>query len=384
MRGLVLEGKGCVMVVVLGAITSIATAPWARGQVETATVTVPGNASGYFGSNSGGGNTSPVVPLIPAVSVSGPSTITIKYLSGYVTDCCGYDQVGPEGFSYDATGAQTPLQEASAFSGGTVPNLDALMGTFVSQARLNRSDFKPVDGAKAIAPAAIAADLLFFIGEGKTIQTPGAGTLYLGINDWYVGDNGGEFVVQVKATPPPFNPSTQFSVTKNPNGVWSYGWEQSRGSALNLYTQTVSVNSVIGWTTPSRVDGGVFNNPTDAPITIGTVTTPAMSAAFSPGPQNQNAVFRWTAPFSGQYAVSAKFYGVDYVGPTTSDVSILHNDTQLFAAYVNGYGPSSNQSYTGTVSISKGDTLDFTCGYGDNGNYYYDTTGLVVTITQVE
>ncbi len=40
-------------------------------------------------------------------------------------------------------------------------------------------------------------DALFFIGTGKTFRTGEAGTLFLGINDCRVGDNGGGFTVTV-------------------------------------------------------------------------------------------------------------------------------------------------------------------------------------------
>jgi hypothetical protein len=40
------------------------------------TVTVPGNASGHFGNPA-----DLVVPFVPAITVSGPSSITVKYVS---------------------------------------------------------------------------------------------------------------------------------------------------------------------------------------------------------------------------------------------------------------------------------------------------------------
>ncbi len=164
----------------------------ARAQVQ---VTVPGNASGHFGNNA-----DLTIPLVPAISVNGPSSITITYVSGTVTDCCGVN-TGPNGVPWDATGAQSPLEEASAFAGGTIPDLDSLVGVFVTKWRVSRSGFKAIDGTKNVTPVGIHPGLLFFIGEGKTIQTDGPGTLYLGINDWYVSDNGGAFVVSVSATP---------------------------------------------------------------------------------------------------------------------------------------------------------------------------------------
>ena len=41
------------------------------------------------------------------------------------------------------------------------------------------------------------ADGLFLIGTGKTFRVSEAGTLFLGINDCWVGDNGGGFTVTI-------------------------------------------------------------------------------------------------------------------------------------------------------------------------------------------
>ena len=53
----------------------------ARAQTS---VFVPGNTNGGFGNP-----IDTVVPLVPAITVSGPSKITITYISGTVTDAAG-------------------------------------------------------------------------------------------------------------------------------------------------------------------------------------------------------------------------------------------------------------------------------------------------------
>ena len=118
-------------------------------QAKAWTHTVPGNASGAFGN--------PIdlaVPLVPAISVNGPSSILVSYVSGTVTDAGGVN-TGPDGVPWDATGAQSPLLEASAFAGGTIPNLDALIGVFVPKSRVSLSGFQAVDGTKNLAPVGI-------------------------------------------------------------------------------------------------------------------------------------------------------------------------------------------------------------------------------------
>jgi hypothetical protein len=125
-------------------------------------------------------------------------------------------------------------------------------------------------------------------------------------------------------------------------------------------------------------------NPTNAsitPVPPGTATIPAHTVEFHPGPEGQNSVLRWTAPASGNYQVKAVFWGDDFVGPTTTDVHVLHNGACIYSAEVSGYGPSSDQSFTTTISVAVGDTVDFAVGYGTDGGYSNDTTGVSAVIT---
>jgi hypothetical protein len=157
---------------------------------------VPGTASGYFGQPQ-----DQAVPFVLAVTVSGPATITVTYISGTVTDCCGIN-AGPNGVRYNggAYNEQFPLQEKKGISWGWVNNADALIGVFVSQSRVNTPGFTAIDGTKAATRVGITPGGLFFIGTGKTFDVTEAGTLFLGINDVWVGDNGGGFNVEVSAT----------------------------------------------------------------------------------------------------------------------------------------------------------------------------------------
>jgi len=154
-------------------------------------VFVPGNTNGGFGNP-----IDSVVPMVPAITVAGPSKITITYISGTVTDTGGVD-TGPTGADWNQYGAQSPLQEARGVSGGTIHNLDALIGVFVPARTAGAWKFQPVDGTKDIARVGIVPNTLFLVGATKTIWVREAGTLYLGINDYFVSDNGGGFSVIV-------------------------------------------------------------------------------------------------------------------------------------------------------------------------------------------
>ena len=173
------------LIVALAAASTIA----ANAQTQ---IFVPGNASGFFGN--------PVdqsVPLVSAVAVSGPGTITVTYASGTV-DVGGEHVVGPNGFGpWPTAGSQYPLQEARGVTTRTAMRIGALIGIFVPTTRVNHSRFIAIDGTKNVAPFGIMPGGLFFIGEGKTFDVSEAGTLFLGINDTLVGDNTGGFSVTV-------------------------------------------------------------------------------------------------------------------------------------------------------------------------------------------
>lgn len=112
------------------------------------------------------------------------------------------------------------------------------------------------------------------------------------------------------------------------------------------------------------------------------VLVPEGTLAAHPAPLGEFAVLKFTAPDDGYYQISASFWGDDYVGPTTTDVHISFSGTELFSNYINGYGESSRQNYSGTVFLSEGDGLDFSIGFGKNKDFGYDTTGLSVHITE--
>lgn len=156
------------------------------------TIFVPGNASGSFGNP-----VNQLVPMVSAVTVSGPGTITVTYVSGNV-DVGGDHVVGPNGLGPWSTGGnQYPLQEATGVTTRTATRIGALIGVFVPAPRANHSGFIAIDGTKNAAPFGIMPGGLFFIGESKTFNVSQAGTLFLGINDTLVGDNSGGFSVTV-------------------------------------------------------------------------------------------------------------------------------------------------------------------------------------------
>lgn len=176
-----------------------------------------------------------------------------------------------------------------------------------------------------------------------------------------------------------------FSATTNPNGVWSYGFQSPFGSALTPYTTVVTTAGIFTWCNQSNPDyqGCVNGNPSGSPVDWGGMYWNAGGMTFHPGPQDQKATIRWTAPYAADVYVSASFWGANYGGGSSTDVHVLHNGTELFSGVISGYGgekyswfgSSPTQSWGGGVTVAQGDTIDFACGYG-NGTYYADLTGV--------
>jgi len=176
-------------------------------------------------------------------------------------------------------------------------------------------------------------------------------------------------------------PPATFSATSNPNGSWSYGWSLNRGSLFNLDTSSSNVSGLEVWNF-----GGpdVFYNPTSSTINpAGTNPIPPGTLAFHPGPNGENAIVRWTAPTAGSYNIAATFTGRDFVGPTTTDVAVLLNGSQLWVGEVTGYLADVSFS-AAPLALNAGDTIDFTLGFGTDGNYYYDSTGLAAQVISVD
>ena len=166
-------------------VTVAATTAAAQTQVFVA-----GNTNGCFGNA-----VDECIPLVATITVNGPGKINVTYVSGTVTDA-GVN-TGPDGVPWTDPRFQIPLQEKFGVWLQKMTRLDALIGVFVPQSRVQRKGFKALDGTKGVTRVGIMPDALFFIGAGKTFWVGEAGTLFLGINDCWVSDNGGGFTVTV-------------------------------------------------------------------------------------------------------------------------------------------------------------------------------------------
>lgn len=184
---------------------------------------------------------------------------------------------------------------------------------------------------------------------------------------------------------------SDFSIASNPAGAWTYGYQTPLGGAFTLYnTPNMNSNLLASWSTDGDGNkrGVTWKNTGPNAYDSGVYVPPGGMVAH-PGPSDEKATFRWTAPYAATVYVSASFWGAVYAGGTTTDVNVVHNGVSLFSAQISGYGgggghawfgSSPYQSYGGSVTVAQGDTIDFAVGYG-NGNYGSDSTGLSASIS---
>ena len=195
--GLAANAQTYPMALAMVFLLAVGGVPAAVGQASRATLTISSFASGNFGA--GYAHQTMQTPLVRAITVPGPGTITVTYVSGSWcahdgTDCSGANGTAindPSGVWYD------PLQEASGVAVSASQSAIALMGAFVPQLLTQQAGFVAMDGTKLTSGVGIMPNQLFFVGAINYIPVSGPGTLYLGINDWYVDDNSGALTVTV-------------------------------------------------------------------------------------------------------------------------------------------------------------------------------------------
>jgi hypothetical protein len=186
-----------------------------------------------------------------------------------------------------------------------------------------------------------------------------------------------------------YNAATDFSLSTNPNGEWSYGWTPTLGGTFTLNafqaTSGIDFSGIDMWQarldTPPGYNPSVFHNGGATSQLLGLAVVAPGQLGLHPGPNGEFSVLRWTSPDDGSLSLTALFSGLD-AHPTSTDAHVLRNGFSLFDGLV-AFGPG--PSYSGSMSVARGDTIDFAVGFGANGTFLFDATGLdaLVTFTPV-
>jgi hypothetical protein len=168
----------------------------------------------------------------------------------------------------------------------------------------------------------------------------------------------------------------------NPNGAFTYG--TLNGPGITKFN-TVSFPNYGGGPLTSwnhgSIDPNVMYNTNPTHVShLGNILWPINSMHLHPAANGTPAVVRFTAPAAGQYRAVGYFDNRNKI--TTSDAHIRANGgSPLFNAAITGGGSFGKVApFDLTVNLAAGGTLDFYVGYGSNGNYGSDSTGLELTI----
>lgn len=158
----------------------------------------------------------------------------------------------------------------------------------------------------------------------------------------------------------------------NPNGVWSYGWEQTLTAPLTLYNAT----RYDQWYDASHTSGDYTptvwkNNDTVAHNNI----VPG-EVSLHPGWDNSFSVVRWTAPVTGTVDISGHFGAGD-----GGWMSYYIADNNVVLSGLQWLSDPGTEYFTFRRSVIQGETLDFIVGVPIGGGYGYGNTPLDVTLT---
>jgi hypothetical protein len=95
------------------------------------------------------------------------------------------------------------------------------------------------------------------------------------------------------------------------------------------------------------------------------------------------SIIRWTAPSAGQFLIYGTVEGLDWDGPTTTDLLVIRDDTKhLMTTHIDSY--ASPVSFQYTLNLVAGETIDFAVNFGSDGDYYYDSTGIQFAVKKLE
>ena len=178
--------------------------------------------------------------------------------------------------------------------------------------------------------------------------------------------------------------AADFSATTNPNGAWCYGWTTSLGGTFIAFTKTYADSGIGYWYGPLPSIPSfpgfplVGYNPGPADVDLNGVTVAAGEMTLHPGPTGEFAVARDAAPDNETVSHAAAFSRQDHAYPTTTEVHVLLNGNPIFDGTIDTVIAATG--FNTSLMLPRGDLLEFAVGFGANGNYFGDTTGLVASL----
>jgi choice-of-anchor C domain-containing protein len=184
--------------------------------------------------------------------------------------------------------------------------------------------------------------------------------------------------------PPTWDLSRDFSITANPNQVWSYGYKTAIDGTfgLNLVRQTGFQGNGVPlevWAYQFNALPSVFFNATDKDAINGSNIYPPGTVFFFAGFDNAEQNFgaiRLTVPEGGDgiYLLESSvrtYLNASEAGDT--DYHVVRNGEELFGEFMAG---GARSGYTNRLALSSGDEVDFLVGRGQDG--HLSASGLIL------
>ncbi len=199
-------------------------------------------------------------------------------------------------------------------------------------------------------------------------------------------------VLLASAGTPPWDAVQAFHSRSNPSGEWSYGYTVPGKQPFTRHNTAGTTGEGLAcwwadnWTT---VGGAIAKSPDAGSRAINGFHFVPGWLLLHPGPQDQKATLRFTAPSNGSVLLSAHFAGTHSV--TSTDVRLLHGESELFTADIRGLAdwdhsertPQAAASCARVVALEEGDTVDVLVGFGGDA-HTCDYTAVRLTLTPLE
>lgn len=166
-----------------------------------------------------------------------------------------------------------------------------------------------------------------------------------------------------------WNLAGDFSASTNPNGAWTYGYEQSFNSTIITYSNPA-------WNDPT-------NNYLGTPaLWKNTGSTTAYGVApgevsLHPGSHGEFSIARWTSSITG-YVDLTGYFGAGDIHPMSYYIT-KNSGLTLFS----DPNDINTKSFSLSTLVGIGDTIDFMVGVGPHGDYYYGNTPVSANIAPV-
>jgi hypothetical protein len=178
-----------------------------------------------------------------------------------------------------------------------------------------------------------------------------------------------------------YSAASDFSISSNPNGVWSYLYSNT------LLSSTLSPGTWEAWWSGGAVPNSIIvGQATSGSVSDGTVQFG--TSYLTMDPESQTVDVRFTAPFAGTYTITGEFFGADNqnnCSPNCAAHPVLITDSLSGTIF----GPETISTYLQTYTFSLTETLvagelvNFIAETGTSGGCSYCnlSTGLEATIS---